>query len=209
MNALEWRAVLGLGLVYALRMVGMFMVLPVFALYAQRESDRAVEQLIEREQSRLRMAEMRLGEVLAEATVDLRVIAATPAVRGFVGGDRSTLELEILLDLAPDGSFTRRTSQHLNLASGDSQREIVLASFGADGVQVGEVVDSFSKEGLATTSEKTVGTYAAGKLVRRETDIEQRDEAAARYDCHFLPLLTYAVQLGGLLAGGEVPDGGA
>ena len=34
MNPLEWRAVLGLGLVYALRMVGMFMVLPVFALYA-------------------------------------------------------------------------------------------------------------------------------------------------------------------------------
>lgn len=68
-------------------------IVTVFALYAQRESDRAVEQLIEREQSRLRMAEMRLGEVLAEATVDLRVIAATPAVRGFVGGDRSTLEL--------------------------------------------------------------------------------------------------------------------
>jgi len=35
MNALEWRAVIGLGLVYALRMVGMFMVLPVFALYAR------------------------------------------------------------------------------------------------------------------------------------------------------------------------------
>jgi MFS family permease len=34
MNALEWRAVVGLGAVYALRMVGMFMVLPVFALYA-------------------------------------------------------------------------------------------------------------------------------------------------------------------------------
>lgn len=35
MNALEWRAVLSLGLVYALRMVGMFMILPVFALYAR------------------------------------------------------------------------------------------------------------------------------------------------------------------------------
>lgn len=34
MNAFEWRAVLGLGAVYALRMVGMFMILPVFALYA-------------------------------------------------------------------------------------------------------------------------------------------------------------------------------
>ncbi|HUS25635.1 MAG TPA: MFS transporter [Candidatus Binatia bacterium] len=34
MNALEWRATLGLGALYALRMAGMFMVLPVFALYA-------------------------------------------------------------------------------------------------------------------------------------------------------------------------------
>lgn len=35
MNALEWRAVIGLGAVYALRMIGMFMILPVFALYAR------------------------------------------------------------------------------------------------------------------------------------------------------------------------------
>jgi MFS family permease len=35
MNSLEWRAVTGLSLVYALRMVGMFMILPVFALYAR------------------------------------------------------------------------------------------------------------------------------------------------------------------------------
>lgn len=35
MNPTEWRAVVGLGAVYALRMVGMFMVLPVFALYAR------------------------------------------------------------------------------------------------------------------------------------------------------------------------------
>lgn len=34
MNALEWRATIALGSVYALRMVGMFMILPVFALYA-------------------------------------------------------------------------------------------------------------------------------------------------------------------------------
>ncbi|HEY0973869.1 MAG TPA: MFS transporter [Solimonas sp.] len=34
MNALEWRAVVSLGAVYALRMLGMFMILPVFALYA-------------------------------------------------------------------------------------------------------------------------------------------------------------------------------
>lgn len=34
MNALEWRAVISLGALYALRMAGMFMVLPVFALYA-------------------------------------------------------------------------------------------------------------------------------------------------------------------------------
>lgn len=35
MNPLEWRAVLGLGALYALRMIGMFMILPVFALYAR------------------------------------------------------------------------------------------------------------------------------------------------------------------------------
>jgi len=35
MNALEWRATIALGAVYALRMVGMFMILPVFALYAR------------------------------------------------------------------------------------------------------------------------------------------------------------------------------
>lgn len=35
MNAQEWRAVFALGAVYALRMIGMFMVLPVFALYAR------------------------------------------------------------------------------------------------------------------------------------------------------------------------------
>ncbi len=34
MNPLEWRATSGLSLIYALRMLGMFMILPVFALYA-------------------------------------------------------------------------------------------------------------------------------------------------------------------------------
>ena len=34
MNAQEWRAVFALGALYALRMLGMFMILPVFALYA-------------------------------------------------------------------------------------------------------------------------------------------------------------------------------
>lgn len=34
MNALEVRATIGLALIYALRMIGMFMILPVFALYA-------------------------------------------------------------------------------------------------------------------------------------------------------------------------------
>lgn len=34
MNSLEWRATAGLSLIYALRMLGMFMILPVFALYA-------------------------------------------------------------------------------------------------------------------------------------------------------------------------------
>lgn len=35
MNPLEWRATAGLSLLYALRMLGMFMILPVFALYAR------------------------------------------------------------------------------------------------------------------------------------------------------------------------------
>ena len=35
MNSLEWRATVGLSLIYALRMLGMFMILPVFALYAR------------------------------------------------------------------------------------------------------------------------------------------------------------------------------
>lgn len=35
MNALEVRATVGLALIYALRMLGMFMILPVFALFAQ------------------------------------------------------------------------------------------------------------------------------------------------------------------------------
>lgn len=39
MNALEWRAVAGLSLVYALRMIGMFMILPVLALYARTLPD--------------------------------------------------------------------------------------------------------------------------------------------------------------------------
>jgi MFS family permease len=34
MNALEWRATLTLGAIYALRMLGVFMILPVFELYA-------------------------------------------------------------------------------------------------------------------------------------------------------------------------------
>ena len=34
MNALEWRATLALGAIYALRMLGVFMILPVFGLYA-------------------------------------------------------------------------------------------------------------------------------------------------------------------------------
>ncbi len=35
MNALEWRATGGLAAIYAARMLGLFMILPVFALYAQ------------------------------------------------------------------------------------------------------------------------------------------------------------------------------
>ncbi|EFK95156.1 hypothetical protein LDC_2839, partial [sediment metagenome] len=47
-----------------------------------------------------------------------------------------SLNLEILITFTPDGAFTRRTTQQLQLASGDSQREVVTGSFNADGVQV-------------------------------------------------------------------------
>ncbi|MCW2925174.1 MAG: hypothetical protein JWM98_2578 [Thermoleophilia bacterium] len=83
----------------------------------------------------------------------------------------SRLELEIVIDLAEDGSFSRKTSQSLSLASGDSQREVVLASYAADGTQVGETTDSTKHEGEGSLTEHTVGTFAAGQLVRRETDI--------------------------------------
>jgi hypothetical protein len=89
----------------------------------------------------------------------------------------SSLTLEILIDLAQDGSYSRRTTQHLALATGDSQHEVVLDSFAADGTQVGEQVESRKQEGAAVTTEKTTGTYAAGQLVRRETDVVQSDEA--------------------------------
>jgi hypothetical protein len=89
----------------------------------------------------------------------------------------NSLELEILITLADDGSFTRRTSQQLQLVDGDSQREIVVARHAADGTQTGEIVDSTTTKGTATTVEHTVGTYAAGEIVKRETDIEQQDQA--------------------------------
>jgi hypothetical protein len=89
----------------------------------------------------------------------------------------NTLTLEILIDLAPDGSFSRKTSQVLTLVNGDGQREVVVASHGADGKQVGEVVDSWKKQGNAITTEKTTGTFAGGQLVRRETDLDQSDSA--------------------------------
>lgn len=89
----------------------------------------------------------------------------------------NSLTLEVLIDLAPDGSFTRRTTQQLSLVNGDNQREVMLASHAADGTQTGEQLESLRREGNATTSERTVGTFANGKLVRRETDIEQADQA--------------------------------
>lgn len=89
----------------------------------------------------------------------------------------SSLALEILITLADDGSFTRKTTQDLQLATGDSQREVVDARFAADGVQVGETVDSTTRRGKAVTTEHTVGSFVAGQLVKRESDIVQRDEA--------------------------------
>jgi MFS family permease len=46
MNSLEWRATLALGAVYALRMLGVFMILPVFGLYAAALPEHPSEQLI-------------------------------------------------------------------------------------------------------------------------------------------------------------------
>lgn len=83
----------------------------------------------------------------------------------------SLLELEILIDLSPDGSFTRRTAQSLMLANGDGQRETVFASYDARGIQVGETTDSARREGETSLTEKTTGIYVAGVLVKRETDL--------------------------------------
>ncbi|HZP12291.1 MAG TPA: MFS transporter [Nevskiaceae bacterium] len=46
MNSREWRATLALGAVYALRMLGVFMILPVFGLYATGLPEHPSEQLI-------------------------------------------------------------------------------------------------------------------------------------------------------------------
>src|SRR5437016_7397063 len=46
MNRLEWRATLALGAVYALRMLGVFMILPVFELYARALPQRPSVELI-------------------------------------------------------------------------------------------------------------------------------------------------------------------
>src|ERR1043166_4002289 len=46
MNSREWRATLALGAVYALRMLGVFMILPVFGLYATALPEHPSEQLI-------------------------------------------------------------------------------------------------------------------------------------------------------------------
>ena len=89
----------------------------------------------------------------------------------------NTLDLEILITFAADGGFARRTTQHLNLANGDQQRQVATETHAADGTLTGETVESFTKEGSATTTEYTVGTYAGGELVKRETDLTQRDEA--------------------------------
>lgn len=46
MNALEWRATLALGAIYALRMLGVFMILPVFGLYAHALPQRPSPEMI-------------------------------------------------------------------------------------------------------------------------------------------------------------------
>jgi hypothetical protein len=89
----------------------------------------------------------------------------------------NTLTLEILIDLAQDGSFTRKTAQVLTLVNGDGQRETVTEQHAPDGKQTGELVESWKKQANAITTEKTTGTFANGELVRRETDIEQSDQA--------------------------------
>ncbi|MCB0878169.1 MAG: hypothetical protein KDC46_04230 [Thermoleophilia bacterium] len=89
----------------------------------------------------------------------------------------NSLTLEILITLAPDGTFARQTTQQLQLVNGDQQREVAVERHGADGTIIGEQVDSFTRQGSKTTTEHTVGTYAAGELVKRETDLLQHDEA--------------------------------
>lgn len=102
----------------------------MFALYARSESDQAVGQLIEREQSRLRMAEARLSEVLGEGTIDLRVIAAAPPVRGFVGDDDEARKLVALLFSTFVGEDWRYEALSLIDAQGRERTRVVRSPEG-------------------------------------------------------------------------------
>lgn len=87
----------------------------------------------------------------------------------------NTLDLEIVITLAADGSYSRRTAQNLQLTSGEAQRAITLQSFDPQGLQVGQVDDTETRKGTSLTTEHVVGTFTAGALVHRAADVVQQD----------------------------------
>src|SRR5690606_16767728 len=83
------------------------------------------------------------------------------------------LDLSIVIDLDPSGTYTRTTTQHLQLVSGDSKLERVDAAYDASGKQTSELLEATTKQGALTQTERTETAFAAGVAVRRETDITQ------------------------------------
>lgn len=88
------------------------------------------------------------------------------------------LELAITLDIAPVGGIQKTVHQHLALATGAVQDDVAVTTFDPQGQTTGEVSDFHSQEAAKETFEHTVGTYSAGQVVRRVTDLRQLETAA-------------------------------
>lgn len=81
-----------------------------FAFHAHFESQRELEALVEHEQAQLRMAELRLGEMLAGAAVDQRIMARAPALHDYLAGEpgsRAALEALFAAFIDEDWTYER------------------------------------------------------------------------------------------------------
>lgn len=91
----------------------------------------------------------------------------------------NTLSTDILIDLQPDGGYSRRVAQQLSLVNGDLQSIESRARYDAAGRQLGEESSTTTRQGDVATSEQVRGTYAGGVLVRREADVLQEQSATS------------------------------